>query len=136
MIYATRTIVLLNALLFVVACERSFDESSPTDQALEELQKFYEEAKANAPNDPIAWAKEDLQRAGDWEYRVVAVSAGQAKTTEDKLNEFGRERWEVFWVREQAGSMTIFMKRPARSYLMSAPLSEIGKAVSGAGSNE
>ena len=124
------------AAVFVVACDQGPGEPSQADKALQELKQLYEEAKEKAPDDPIAWAKEDLQRAGDWEYRIVSLSAENSGAVEKQLNDYGRDRWEVFWVREEDRSITIYMKRPGKSYLMSAPLSEIGKAVSGAGGEE
>ena len=84
----------------------------------------------------MEWAKEDIQRWGDWEYRVVVLPEGEARALEAQLNEYGEERWEVFWVDREGGNLKIFLKRPSKSYLRSIPLSELGKAISGDGSSE
>ena len=134
MTYVFRILLCFTFGIFV-GCEQSW-EPSLTDKTLEELKQLYEKAKEQAPDDPVDWAKEDLQRGGDWEYRVVALSAAEAETVEVKLNEYGQDRWEVFWVREEDETVTVYMKRPAKSYLRSVPLSGLGKAISGSGSDE
>ena len=101
------------------------------EQALEELQRFVEEARQRAPEDPVEWAKEDLARYGDWEYRVVTLAELEADALEDELNELGQERWEVFWVERTDQGLNLFLKRPTVSYLRAVPFSEIGRAVSG-----
>ena len=136
MTYLVRTVLAVILGAFMAACEQGPGEPSKTDKALKELKRLYEEAKEKAPDDPVEWAKEDLRRGGDWEYRVVSLSAEEAEMVEEKLNDFGRDRWEVFWVRKENGAIIIYMKRPAKSYLRSVPLSEIGKAVSDVGSSE
>ena len=134
--YEARIFLGVIAALFIAACDQRPGEPSQADKALQELKQLYEEAKEKAPDDPIEWAKEDLRRAGDWEYRVVSLPAENGESLEKQLNSYGSDRWEVFWVRDTGNTITIFMKRPGKSYLMSAPLSDIGKAVSGAGSDE
>ena len=120
--------------LFVTACGQTFEDApAEADQALEELKKYYEEAKKKAPEDPISWAKEDLQRFGDWEYRVVSIETASNEEVEDQLNELGKDRWAVFWVQDRDDSLQVLLKRPARSYLRSVPFSELGKAISGDG---
>ena len=122
MTYVMRTVLAVILGTFMAACEQGPGEPSKTDKALKELKRLYEEAKEKAPDDPVEWAKEDLRRGGDWEYRVVALSAAEAETVEVKLNEYGQDRWEVFWVREEDETVTVYMKRPAKSYLRSVPL--------------
>ena len=123
--------------ILIASCGQTFEDApQQADQALDELKKYYEEAKQKAPEDPIEWAKEDFQRFGDWEYRVVSIELGSNKEIENQLNEFGTNRWEVFWVQEREDSLQILLKRPARSYLRSVPFSELGKAISGDGKAE
>ena len=67
-----------------------------------EVQALYEKAKAageQVPGTTMEWIREDLDRIGDWEYRVISL-AGSAEQTEQQLNELGHERWECFWVRD------------------------------------
>ena len=122
---------------FVTSCGQTLDDApEQADQALEELKRYYEEARKKAPEDPIEWAKDDLERFGDWEYRVVSIPMGSSKEIEDRLNELGQDRWEVFWVQEITNALQVFLKRPARSYLRSVPFSDLGKAVSGDGATQ
>ena len=119
--------------VFMVGCGQTPGEPSPADKALEELRSLYERALEEAPEDPVGWAKEDLSRFGDWEYRIVEIEDDSPDALEQQLNELGTERWEAFWVERTAQGLRVYLKRPARSYLRSMPLSELGKAVSGAG---
>ena len=110
--------------LVAVACERELGEPSQADRALEEAKRLYEQAKDKAPEDPVAWAKEDIERYGDWEYRIMILADGEPSNLEEQLNELGQERWEVFWVERSGTDLRLFLKRPAISYLLrSAPLS-------------
>ena len=102
-----------------------------TEQALDELQKFVEEVRQRTPEDPVEWAKEDLERYGDWEYRVVTLAELEPDALEDELNELGQERWEVFWVERTDQGLSLFLKRPTVSYLRGVPFSEIGRAIPG-----
>ena len=111
-------------------------QPSQANKAMEQVRRFYEEAKKRAPGDAVEWAKEDIQRSGDWEYRVVVLPEGEAGALEAQLNEYGEERWEVFWVDTEGGDLRILLKRPSKSYLRSIPLSQLGKAISGDGSSE
>ncbi len=112
------------------ACERASDKPSQVDRARQELERLYDEAMKRAPEDPVEWAREDLQRVGDWEYRVTFIAATENQLLEQELNRLGEERWEAFWVRDSESGLTLFLKRPARSYLKLVPLSEIGKMIS------
>ena len=129
--YAFRLAALLGVACMFTACSREPGELSRTEQALEELQRFVEEARQRTPEDPVEWAKEDLARYGDWEYRVVTLAELEADALEDELNELGQERWEVFWVERTDQGLNLFLKRPTVSYLRAVPFSEIGRAVPG-----
>ncbi len=103
---------------------------------MEELRSLYDKALEEAPDDPVEWVKEDIARYGDWEYRVVVIDDMGVGELEDGLNELGAERWEVFWMERTGGNLIVFVKRPTKSYLRSVPLSGLGKALSGAESEE
>ena len=110
----------------LAACSsREGAEPATADRTLEEIRRLYEEAVNAAPEDPVGWARDDLEKLGDWEYRIVVVTNGDAAATEAQLNELGKERWEVFWVTESASALTFYLKRPARSYLRMLPLSSL-----------
>jgi hypothetical protein len=59
-------IVGLTALV-VLAYEHEPSEPSQAERALEEVKRLYEQAKDKAPENPVEWAKEDIERYGDWE---------------------------------------------------------------------
>ena len=132
---------LLTTVLILVACEQQApDEPTMSEQMKKQLNELYERAKGEAetvPDDVMDWAKEDVAKIGDWEYRLVTASAGDILSLEERLNEMGSERWEVFWIEQHSDStLTLFMKRPARSYLKSLPLSQLRHLIPGTDENE
>ena len=76
--------------------ERAKDAFEQLDRkrAMEEAQRLYQQAKAageKVPSDVLEWAREDLARAGRWEYKVLELDGGREEM-ESRLNEHGRER--------------------------------------------
>lgn len=128
-------IVCLTALV-IMACEREPGKPSQAKRALEEVKRLYEQAKDKAPEDPVEWAKEDIERYGDWEYRIIKLADSEPSKLEEQLNKVGKERWEVFWIERSEADVRVFLKRPAISYLRSIPLSKLGRALSGGDSSE
>jgi hypothetical protein len=120
----------------LLGCSQETDEPSQADKVIEELRGLYEKALEHAPNDPIEWAKEDIARYGDWEYRVAVLDDMGVDQLEYGLNQLGAERWEVFWMERTGGNLLVFLKRPTRSFLRSVPLSGLSKALSGTESEE
>jgi len=128
--------VLAGVACMSFACSRQPGEPSRTEQALAELQRMLEEARERTPEDPVEWAREDLERYGDWEYRIVTLDEPEADALEAELNVLGQDRWEVFWVeRTEQGGLSLLLKRPAVSYLRAVPFSEIGRVIPGGESN-
>ena len=132
---AFRIATLLGVVCIFAACAREPVEPPPAEQALEQLKQLIEAAKVRTPDDPVEWAKEDLERYGDWEYRVVAVAELDAAALEEELNELGQERWEVFWLERTEQGLSVLLKRPAVSYLRAVPFSQIGRAIPGGEGN-
>ena len=128
---AFRFAILLGVVCMFAACDREPGELSRAEQALEELQRFIGEVRERVPEAPVEWAKEDLARYGDWEYRVVTLAELEADALEEELNELGQERWEVFWIERTDQGLNLFLKRPTVSYLRAVPFSEIGRVVPG-----
>ncbi len=128
-------LVVISLVCFLVACTQEPGEPSRTDQMLEELQGLLEAARERAPDDAVEWAKEDLERYGDWEYRVISVANLEPEALETELNALGEERWEVFWVERTDQGLNLMLKRPAVSYLRAVPFSEIGRAIPGGEGN-
>ena len=120
----------------LAGCSSDEDAPSRTDQALDELQRLVDEAREIAPDDPMGWAREDLERYGDWEYRIVTVTDTDTAALESALNELGTERWEVYWVERTDGGLSLFLKRPAISYLRAIPFAEIGRVLPDSGAAE
>ncbi len=109
-------------------------QPSHTDRVLSRVEELYEsaiEAGETASSDAIEWATEDIQKIGDWEYRVVTLPALSDSALEEKLNELGSERWEIFWIERTGSSLRLLLKRPARSYLKSIPVSDLARILPG-----
>mgnify|MGYP001829087608 CR=1 FL=1 len=128
---------LVAALLFLLAC--GLDEGTPdalpasVDELVEQLYRRAREAGEEVPPGAMDWAREDLERIGDWEYQVVRLESDDDAAIEARLNVLGAERWEVFWVereREREG-LRVFVRRRAVSYLRMLPLSELGRLIPG-----
>ena len=133
--YTVRIVTVLGVLFAFSACDREPGEPSRVEQALEELQRLVEETRERAPEEAVEWAREDLERYGDWEYRVIALVELDADELEAELNELGQERWEVFWVERTDQGLSLLLKRPAVSYLRAVPFSEIGRVIPGGEGN-
>jgi hypothetical protein len=130
-----RRLAVLAPLLLLLAC--GFDEGAPgrlpasLEELVEQLYQRAREAGEEVPPDAMQWAREDLERAGDWEYRVVRVEADDDAAIEARLAALGAERWEAFWVERSGAGLRIFLKRRAVSYLRRLPLSELGRLFPG-----
>lgn len=98
----------------------------------QEIEQAYEKVKRTGvavPDNAITWAKEDIQKIGDWDYRVVRLEETKPDEIESRLNEYGRSRWEVIWIDARPKGKTLYMKRPTRSYLKHFPLREVLKTI-------
>jgi hypothetical protein len=88
-------------------------------RAMEEVQRLYQQAKAagdKVPADLLEWAREDLARAGRWEYKVLELD-GDPDDMESSLNEHGRERWECLSLTREKKKWVAVLKRPMGSRL-------------------
>lgn len=117
-------------------CGNSADEPTAADKALDSLQQKYEDLSNVDLDETMEWATDDLQKIGDWEYRVLELGNVDAAELEAALNEAGAERWEVIWMEKTLKGHAIVMKRPAVSYLSKVPLSQIGRIVIGGSESE
>ena len=98
----------------------------------EDVVALYDRAKAageRVPKDVYDWAKQDVHKIGDWQYRVADLEASDAAEVETWLNELGAERWECLWVESHGDKTRYILKRPARSYLKTLPLSDVLKLI-------
>ena len=127
------------ALVVLAACggNGESEEPSAAQRALDDLQAKYDELAGDRLDDPVEWASEDLENIGDWEYKVVDLSAVPASELETLLNELGNDRWELVWVDERGGEHVAIMKRPSVSLLSKIPLSQLGRLMfSGSGGDQ
>ncbi len=115
----------------------SFGETKTADEkkALEKTdetywqkaKKFYDESKLSdrdLPKEAKDWAKDDFNRIGDWEYKIVAIDISEIVNLEKQLNKLGEDRWECFWISEQPENLTLFFKKPKISYLQKMPIGD------------
>ena len=130
----TRLLVLTGAVLLshvLSACQTESQESSAAQRALDELQRKYDELVKDKVDVPVEWATDDLEKIGDWEYRVESLSYSSPEDLAIQLNEFGNEKWEVIWLERTPEGFLAVLKKPSISYLSKIPLSQIGKLVIG-----
>lgn len=115
--------VILIALLVSAGPAVAQDEPPEEDEAStwSEVREAYEKAKKRAmavgesvPDRIPSWVKEDLENAGDWEYRVVEAPKDELEAT---LNQLGAERWECFSVESGGKTSRMVFKRRKRSRL-------------------
>jgi len=95
-----------------------------------EVQRLYEKARRtgeDVPGDAYEWMKQDLEKIGDWEYRVLAFDSAADAEIERKLNELGQDRWECFAVVPGESSLRLLFKRPVESYAGTIPHSDLLK---------
>lgn len=86
----------------------------------EKTKKAYEELRSgdkNLKDETKQWIADDLERIGDWEYRVVEVEGASVDLMETKLNEMGAERWECFFVERFDSKLILYFKKNKISYL-------------------
>jgi hypothetical protein len=124
------------AIALAIGCDDSLPPTLPDDgpaseaagEAWQRIESLYQravEAGEKVPDDVAEWARQDLQRIGRWEYRIERLAAADDEALEAHLNRLGRERWECYWLRAEADGIVLFLKRPARSYLRSIPVSDL-----------
>ena len=92
---------------------------------LEELKSDNLEKSEKAKN----WIEEDIQRIGDWEYKVIKMRSSNIEEIEETLNELGTDRWECFWVQKREEEIVFYFKKPQISYLQKIPKGELLKMI-------
>ena len=118
----------------VLAQQPNSEDTGIWDQVV----SLYEQAKQageTAADDVYEWAREDLEAIGDWEYKVEYFANPNHIALEKKLNELGKERWDVVWIDRQGANLIVTMKRPSRTWLNKLPLGQLIKAAAGTGTD-
>ena len=130
--------LLLTALL--AGCGSDPDlPASPDDRVAalkERVRELYQQARESGqkvPKDALEWARQDLHRIGDWEYKIVELPREDAQSRQARLNELGSERWEAFWMEPAGDGIRVYLKRRSRSWLEKLPLSELRRLVPSGG---
>lgn len=121
-----------------LACGGSSDDAADTPEkesgAWQEVLRLYEKTRQTGeavPADAYEWMKQDLERVGDWEYRVLVVDSAAEAEIEERLNELGRDRWECFAALREAGSLHLLFKRPVESCVGMIPHNDLLKLLRG-----
>jgi len=87
-----------------------------TAQSIGTLSNSVEQAKT-AANKAIDFAKEDFQANGTWSYKTEQISLLELEQLEDKLNELGKERWELIQIVENEQNLVLILKSPNIGYI-------------------
>ena len=132
-----RKTILVSLLPLAFACSDLPDAPIEGSESLQDqIRELYERARRSGeevPADAYEWAREDIEKIGDWEYRVLAVESVGDRALEEQLNELGSDRWEAFWIEPRPGGLRVVLKRPSRSYLRHVPLQELRHLIPGGG---
>ncbi len=80
--------------------------------------------------DTLDWLKSDIKNIGAWEYKILQLTLIEPVEIETKLNLFGQEKWECFWIKENGNQLTMLFKRPKLSYMKSLPVKDLLKLMS------
>ena len=122
----------LLAVVALAGCATDPDSppsSSDQVEALKErVRELYQQARESGqqvPKDALEWARQDVRRIGDWEYRIVDLPREDPQARQARLNELGAERWEVFWMEPAGDGTRVYLKRRSRSWLEKIPLSQL-----------
>ena len=113
--------------------------ASPDDRVAalkERVRELYQQARESGqkvPKDALEWARQDLHRIGDWEYKIVDLPREVSHSRQARLNELGSERWEAFWMEPVRDGTRVYLKRRSRSWLEKLPLSELRRLVPSGG---
>lgn len=96
----------------------------------EEIRELYEKARERGervPGDLAEWIKQEVQKIGAWEYKIVVLQGREDARIEEELNDLGQSRWECYWVERDGRRIRLFLKRPPKSYLRRIPVRELLK---------
>jgi hypothetical protein len=110
-------------------------ESSQQESYWEKTKNYYNELTEKGIDktgeDAKTWVKEDLEKIGDWEYKIVIVKENNLEKLQNRLNEFGSARWECYWQETGKEGRLFFFKRKKISYLQRIPIGNLLRSYQG-----
>ncbi len=109
-----------------------FDEENRYWMRAKELYEKAKQSGEKVPDDIKDWIREDIKKIGTWEYKIVFLDA--ESNLEEELKKLGKERWECFWIERRENGLSLFLKRPIKSYLKAIPAKRLLKLIPQGGS--
>ena len=119
----TLLILAVNSSVFAQAVEAPTSQESTWD-----LKQNFEKWKTSSEDlskKVTSWVKEDVHKAGAWEYKILETNFDDFATLEKQLNELGAKRWECFWIDRKDNKLILFLKKSKFSYIRSIPAKEL-----------
>lgn len=86
------------------------------NQSVSILANSVEQAKTTV-NKGIDLAKEDLQANGTWLYKTLQIPITELEELENKLNELGKEKWELIQIVGLKQAIMLILKKPNFGYI-------------------
>ena len=121
-----RSLVPLSLLLFsllLASCKS--DQQPSVEKVKEELSKLYQqthEAIQGVTPAVQSLTTEQLEKLFIFEYQIMEVAADSPTSDiERRLQAFGRERWECYFVEHSGNSTRFYLKRRPATYLRYVP---------------
>lgn len=106
-------------------------EASYWEKAKSYYNKISEKGVERASEEAKEWVKKNLEKIGDWEYKIISIKLKDLDKIEKQLNNLGKERWECYWQQKTDKGYVFFLKRTKVSYLQKVPVGHILKTFQG-----
>ncbi|MGE9295549.1 MAG: hypothetical protein ACQKBV_04605 [Puniceicoccales bacterium] len=119
---------------YEAAMAKSSEWAAKTKDASGELLEKTKETTSGWYESARDWSRDDLGRAGTWQYRIVVITPAELMANPDRLeselNELGEERFECYWVESlDNGRLAMFFKKPGFSYIKALPAKELWRFI-------
>ena len=102
--------------------EDSFSERQK--ELMKDFQVWYDKSRQYGEKGKD-WVVNDIKNIGDWEYLVVTLAAADEQELTRKLNDYGQQRWEVYWIQKKIQGIQVYFKRPVRTYIKHIPVGDL-----------
>lgn len=102
--------------------EDSFNERQK--KLMTEFQAWYDKSREYGEKGK-EWVANDIKNIGDWEYLIVTLEAADEAELSRKLNAYGQQRWEAYWVQKKIHGVQFYFKRPVRTYIKHIPVGDL-----------